>query len=205
MTGGAAADGSSSSPACASSARRRWAPLRRRPAGTSRGGGGPSWPRSSALASDMPAVRVMALRGDGISRFTVCLGPLVRLGSTGGRRWCQPPDPFALSLGDGHRRHVSPSFGRRRSWRGHHGVRAVDRRQQCPRTLLPPQGPSAPRRSAAVVAAHPRRGYRLARVPLASLAPAPGSTLGRISPPSLLPLTRRRRGSSSSTGTMLRG
>ncbi|KAF8689167.1 hypothetical protein HU200_041949 [Digitaria exilis] len=55
--------------------------------------------------------------GDGISGFTVCLSPLVRPSSAGGRRRCQPPDPS--SLGESHRRHASAggaaSFGRNTS------------------------------------------------------------------------------------------
>ncbi|CAN6311833.1 unnamed protein product [Urochloa humidicola] len=55
--------------------------------------------------------------GDGISGFAVCLSPLVRPSSAGGRRRCQPPDPS--SIGDNHRRHVSAggaaSFGRNTS------------------------------------------------------------------------------------------
>ncbi|CAL4932362.1 unnamed protein product [Urochloa decumbens] len=56
--------------------------------------------------------------GDGISAgFAVCLSPLVRPSSAGGRRRCQPPDPS--SVGDSHRRHASAggaaSFGRNTS------------------------------------------------------------------------------------------
>ncbi|XP_062205103.1 uncharacterized protein LOC133907095 [Phragmites australis] len=55
--------------------------------------------------------------GDGISGLAVCLSPLVRPSSAGGRRRCQPPDPS--SLGDSHRRHASAggaaSFGRNTS------------------------------------------------------------------------------------------
>ncbi|CAD6212098.1 unnamed protein product [Miscanthus lutarioriparius] len=55
--------------------------------------------------------------GDGISGFAVCLSPLVRPSSAGGRRRCQPPDPS--TMGDSHRRHASAggaaSFGRNAS------------------------------------------------------------------------------------------
>lgn len=50
--------------------------------------------------------------GDGISGLAVCLSPLVRPSSAGGRRRGQPPDPSALEA-DSHRRLAS--FGRNAS------------------------------------------------------------------------------------------
>jgi hypothetical protein len=76
-----------------------------------------SWwfPSPSPARQQQHRRRHGASGGDGMSGFAVCLSPLVRPSSAGGRRRCQPPDPSSFSLGDSHRRHASASFGRNTS------------------------------------------------------------------------------------------
>jgi hypothetical protein len=73
------------------------------------------WFPSPSPARQHPRRRHGTSGGDGMSGFAVCLSPLARPSSAGGRRRCQPPDPSSFSLGDSHRRHASASFGRNTS------------------------------------------------------------------------------------------